>query len=177
LGLVFILTEKQLYKSVDNGVTWDSIPLPYLVTSVNIFDPANALFITYDRRTFVSSDSMKTWQIIPGINLLTVAVISPTEAIGFNSINRLFYSDDRGRSWQSKTELPQRNLTAVVMMENDIGCVGTASGEIYKTIDYGGTWVKMPNGVIGGVKNMYEESDTTFLINTELLNYKTGLLL
>jgi len=151
-----------LYKSIDNGQTYNSI---YNNSSLFILDIANSSdtkYITIAGQDFSNQGvvytsnnygSSFTLQTLPPSNAYLHNVMSSNGKYqivsGFNS-NNIYYSDDYGNTWKVNSGLPFLLWNGLTMTGDGsitlaLGYNTNGQGSIYISKDYGATWSFLGN--------------------------------
>ena len=145
-----------IYKSTDNGLTWDSVYASILGTTQ--IQPFNQMiFANSDGYLIRSSDDGDTWEIETSIEHAGNPVVSvagnDTALFVSRSEDSLYRSFDNGSTWHtienglpndSKWEINARNDTIFVF-----------AGSVYRSIDNGYNWELVDNGLPNGI-GLYE---------------------
>lgn len=105
-GYIFATTTKGIYKSTDNGETWQYANLKYGSNNDAFFTPDDVFYVTYGWYIFKSTDYGDTWTqfdfrpVNQSLVNLRYDNQSTLYAAGVNT-NQLYFSSDGLKSWDS----------------------------------------------------------------------------
>ena len=138
-------------RSVDAGLTWETITLPMLATYNDIqFISATEGYAVGDNGVLIhSTDAGLTWDLIETPTLKSFKTI---DVVGANSLwlaggNVVLHSPDGGISWENFEEFLSGNYmmgtyTSIAFFNNDKGWVVGNFGYRIHTVDGGKTWYR-----------------------------------
>lgn len=144
-----------LLKSVDGGIHWSSLNSPgnYRFMSVWFSDPlhgwvtgANLYWLGTGSAIFHTNDGGLTWQCqYNNISKDLIYDITFTDPLhGYAAGDRFIaVTHDGGQNWL--TQNIDHSLIAIDFANDSTGWASGPFGVIYKTTDYGETWVKQPS--------------------------------
>ncbi|GKS67681.1 hypothetical protein YTPLAS73_12280 [Nitrosarchaeum sp.] len=142
-----------LIKSVDGGVTWQSVskvldpPVDFHAMTLSKSDPNLILgFDSGGRGLFKTIDTGKTWATLDYPEYISALTISPTDSqlIFAGTGNGIYKSNDGGATW---THVAYQGLTVYAMNFNDDGIIFASvnSFGLVRSNDLGVTWEDLPN--------------------------------
>ena len=143
----------RIYHTIDGGITWTSTDLVYwspTTQSIKFFDPLHGHVLT-NYLMFNTSDGGITWQQqilsydAPVQDAMAWADTSKCITAGYYGY--LFNSEDGGQTWGEVSHGTKANFTNIFFTNTMTGyAVGWKFLEpvIYKTINAGDTWTKIP---------------------------------
>jgi len=80
-GGSFLFLHDKLYRSIDGGVNWDTVPSAnYGSNAVYFSDAANGILLGNNGRMYATTDSAKSWTFtgfVPTYNLKDIAYVNP----------------------------------------------------------------------------------------------------
>ncbi|MCC7262644.1 MAG: T9SS type A sorting domain-containing protein [Candidatus Latescibacteria bacterium] len=147
-------TPGTLHRSGDGGQTWDSWKLDQVFTDL-VLDPQvpERLYATAQGTAWVSTDSGKKWQVLPGFELAGgLPAIGLAAGTGGNLVvwdlagKVLRQSQDGGQSWTPRV-LPQGAAGRIVLDPRDpqhFMMIAIAQGWLYQSYDGGLNWESYP---------------------------------
>lgn len=145
-----------VYKSTDEGVTWDPVNSGLTNLHVNcvFIAPNNDIYAsTEGGGIFISKDNGVNWDPINnGLTNLNVRVVNKHEngtLFAGTYGNGIFKSTDNGANWvESNTGLDFQDVRALTFAVNDDYVIaGTWGGGVYRSSDNGKTWFKSNTGI------------------------------
>lgn len=155
-GVVYTVVEDELYRSADNGVTWQTSPKDFTDTLLAmVVDPNNGDIIYVvegSNGLWRSTDQGNTFSFLGPVSncFVTALAISGDgsrlmAACAFGG--NLMVSDNRGVTWQDRTPVLQAGQTptyftalAINPINRDIMYAGRFRGGVYKTTNGGASW-------------------------------------
>ncbi|MBS1904436.1 MAG: hypothetical protein JSS75_12080 [Bacteroidetes bacterium] len=137
----------QLYKSLDKGATWLTVPLPpktaITIQAATFFDDKTGIVCT-DLGAFLTRDQGLNWVSLSGTDVIFAAAFSGSDSefvIGNRTTHNAMFTRDRGATW---------NQTPLGVVPKDFYTVGPGhviafvenaqASFIAVTTDYGKTW-------------------------------------
>ena len=137
-----------LFKTMDAGITWDTLQYPDIVSALAISpnDP-NMAFAGTGKGIFVSNDGAKSWtQLEPYKGILIFALTFDDNGILYASSANfgLVRSPDLGKTWESLKD-PSLTITSIAIdSQNKIIYVAGYSSEgfqeVYRSTNDGASW-------------------------------------
>lgn len=134
---IFVLsTFGNLWRSTDNGFTWDTLHLPYDHPYIrDMHAIGNDIMVSLSRHGLLrSSDHGVSWQT-QNIGLDSTEVVTLEEEAGIlyaGTVDGVYYSADTGNTWQGlHYGLTTNVVTAIGFSANSV-IVGTQAGSIWK---------------------------------------------
>ena len=165
---VFATTKTGLYRSEDDGATWENLGVPREeVFSVVVSPDGNRLYAgTHPAHLHVSSDDSETWTELDGfqdlpsrdewhtprhrneahIRSLGVHPDAPERVIAGVEVGGVHISDDNGETWTERSEDVQNDVHHVLVLGADEYVVSCGGG-LYRTRDSGQSWTRLDDDV------------------------------
>jgi photosystem II stability/assembly factor-like uncharacterized protein len=156
-SVLYVPTERGVYKSVDGGGTWNQANLGMTDASVNtvVVDPAtpSTVYATTSAGLMKSLDDGKTWTAIPevsGDSSLVIAPSSPATLYAWTK-DGLLRSDDGGATWAKREAGTFVQSSGVLLVASNAPDTVYANGwdsstevaGLYRSTDGGTTWGKV----------------------------------
>ena len=157
----------RLLRSTDGGVTWGDCRLPdgydpainSMNTQLSVRDDAHMLFfvnvapdVAAGRHVFRTEDGGQTWSEVPGVvqdyvrSMRTprfpAGWFGDSTVVVLNGRTTPVVSNDLGRSWSERTPI-EGLITAIGMDAEDAGFVVDQLGQVWRTRDGAGSWIKV----------------------------------
>lgn len=142
---MFVGTSKGLYRSTDNGDSWE---LTRLTREVNaLFLNGENLIASSYYDVYRSKDNGDHWEssetFIPLISKISVTGAQVYATTSFST--SVYRSFDEGLTWKEiKTGLPIQNISSIFAIDSTI-LIGTNEG-VYRSADQGRTWTAANDG-------------------------------
>lgn len=155
-----------IYRSSDKGMTWDSISVPYRFRDIRMFSMKNGIATSEDLKVYYTTDSMKTWTGVTGLELNEIALINKNEAIGFDDLYRAWTTSDRGKTWELMSVIKTASIKGLAILDQNDMFIITAEGRIFRSADYGHYWQMLTDTIPGTVVSVQKESDAAFIAET-----------
>jgi hypothetical protein len=162
-NVVYAATDSGVYKSINNGATWDLFNSGLTNTivwslAIDPLTPATLYAGTYGGGIFKTTTSAETWApASAGLTdqvVLSLAVDPLTPATlyagtGTNDINGVFKSVNGADTWSATGAVGGQFINAVAInpVVPAILYACTANNGIYKTVDGGNTWTAINSGL------------------------------
>lgn len=151
LNTVYVGTWDTLYKSTDDGVTWNALNngLPSVPIGSILIKNDNEIFIGtgylfYGNGVYYSSDGGYSWSQRGLLNEVVYSLAMHPSGIIFAGTmqNGVYRSKDNGQNWeQLNNGLINKNIYRLKMASSNILFASSESdGGIYKSTDLGDTW-------------------------------------
>ncbi len=140
---------KFVYRSTDNGTTWDSAsvlsdPNSYIIYSFKaIVNAGGSIFAATDGGIFRSTDNGASWQAVDsGLTTLDVRAlaVSGTEIFAGTWGGGLFHSTDNGTSWSKLGTGFAKPYLASLFVDGKKMYAGTSNGGVYVSTNGGTSW-------------------------------------
>lgn len=101
---------------------------------------------------FYSTNNGDTWTQVPlpphQRQITTIALHPKTGAIFAGTAQGgIVRSNDQGKTWETLTHLPHRNITALTITQQGVILAGTAGGLIWQSTDHGNYWIPSLTGL------------------------------
>ncbi|MEI7896368.1 MAG: YCF48-related protein [bacterium] len=157
----------RIYHTLDGGVTWTSTDLMYNtgseINGIKFTDPLHGRVLCSERM-FTTGNGGIDWQehlvSYDWSFLLSMAWADSSKCITVGSYGYIFNSENGGQEWNELSHGTRANFTDIFFTNALTGfAVGYQStpAAIYKTIDGGDTWAKIPidSAVPGHLNNVY----------------------
>lgn len=151
-NIIYVLSSNKMYKTSDNGITWNSTFTSSDISSVFALAPSDDNIIYTN--SWKSSDGGSTWhQITPMINAVSPwtvprIAINPTNpniifvCENANSIHRIKKTTDGGQTWTEV--LSNTDLYQIAFSDTNYNILyATGWLNVLKSIDGGKTWKKV----------------------------------
>jgi len=161
---VFAATKSGLYRSRDEGQTWENLAVPREeVYSIVASTDGERLYAgTHPAHLYVSTDEGATWDELEGfqdlpsrdewhtprhrneahIRSLTVHPEVPNRVIAGVEVGGIHISDDRGETWTERRDGVHGDVHHVLVLGPDSYIASTGDG-LYRTDDVGQSWSRL----------------------------------
>jgi photosystem II stability/assembly factor-like uncharacterized protein len=161
---VFAASKTGLYRSLDEGDSWEDLDVPREeVYSVVASPDGERLFAgTHPAHLYVSTDEGESWSELEGfqelpsreewftprhrneahIRSLGVHPDAPDRVIAGVEVGGVHISEDRGETWSERSEGVHDDIHHVLVEEPDEYVASTGSG-LYQTADVGRSWTRL----------------------------------
>ncbi|WP_254533964.1 WD40/YVTN/BNR-like repeat-containing protein [Natrinema gelatinilyticum] len=161
---VFAATKSGLYRSVDEGQTWEDLGVPREeVYSVVASSDGERLYTgTHPAHLYVSTDDGETWDELEGfqdlpsrdqwhtprhrneahVRSLGVHPETPDRVTAGVEVGGVHVSEDRGETWTERREDVDDDVHHVLILGSDEYVVSTGDG-LYRTRDVGQSWTRL----------------------------------
>ncbi|AQL44766.1 glycosyl hydrolase (plasmid) [Halorientalis sp. IM1011] len=161
---VFAATKSGLYRSRDEGRTWENLAVPQEeVYSVVASPDGERLYAgTHPAHLYVSTDDGATWDELEGfqdlpsrdewhtprhrneahVRSLDVHPAAPDRVIAGVEVGGVHVSDDRGESWTERRDGVHDDVHHVFVLGPDSYIASTGDG-LYRTEDVGQSWSRL----------------------------------
>lgn len=165
---VFAATRTGLYRSRDEGLTWDRLDVPREEVYSVVVDPeADRLYAgTHPAHLYVSSDRGETWDELVGfqelpsreewytprhrneahVRSLGVHPRTPERVIAGVEVGGVHVSEDRGETWTERREGVHDDVHHVLVLDADV-YVASCGGGLYRTDDAGRSWTRLDTDI------------------------------
>ena len=136
-----------MYRSTDNGASWQlkNNGLTNLAVRGNLVDRGGAVWVATEQGLFRSSDNGESWSLKKA-GYFPVVFLDSTGSVITSDGNSLFRSLEGGSSWTSA--LLQSGLILGGVHPDGSYYAGTSTSGIYRSTDFGTTWVDMHSPVV-----------------------------
>ncbi|MCX6142081.1 MAG: hypothetical protein NTZ35_02575 [Ignavibacteriales bacterium] len=141
-GNIFLLTDKGLFESLDDGTTW-SLITPNKGSKRITITPDHLYLLSGENAILISSDKGKTWNPVQFRFRGRITTVSSGDKgrLFVGTTFGLYTSTDKGVSWKVITEnLPSKSVTCAVQTKDAIVYMGREDGSILKSTDMGNVW-------------------------------------
>ncbi|MBL7976096.1 MAG: T9SS type A sorting domain-containing protein, partial [Candidatus Kapabacteria bacterium] len=175
-NVVILNTARGLYKSTDNGISWNKIKVDSTLANSQRFDllfkHKEYLFVVSDnpKKLLRSSDLGNSWiRCNSGLNYLSFRVFTSNRNIiyafiDFNDSSRFYKSYDDGFTWQ-RIFIPFIDMSPIRYTTSSSSNVIVASdtGGVLRSTDYGATWHNITSGLLNKkILSLYIKGTTLF---------------
>jgi hypothetical protein len=159
---LLVSTHKTVYSSIDNGDTWTSLGtgLPVNLFYSDLAIKGSDIFVG---SSLIGGNSSSVYHLQEDATWTEVGSAFPLQStkildmaasgnrVFFTTPNAqgLFYSTNKGLSWQKETTLPD-NITYLYGKEQNLFCC-TSDGKYYTSTTSGNSWYQISNKGINGV--------------------------
>lgn len=143
------LTDNRIYKSIDNGDTWDS---GTLITSSGVFDIcflSNGWLLSAgytSGKVYKSTDAGVTWDsgvsVAANNSLTGITQLANGNVVAVErATDKFFTSTDNGATWDAGVSVGGVVLQDVIQLtDGSVIVTAYTSGKVYKSLDNGATW-------------------------------------
>lgn len=144
----------------DTGVptTWNSLTLPAAMRDVWVESP-NSIWFVEGTSIYKTQDITVPPAVVDANATDTLTRVHGTDggiivAVGHSGLVR--YTRNGGVSWVTATATSASNVRAVQVVDDRLWYVGSADGNVYKTVDFGASWttVDFPGAGTGTVNDI-----------------------
>lgn len=152
---VLITTSQHVYRSADQGLTWDVLPAPYNTSGVNypylvIYPTENAIFVEFDSmatsKLYRTVDQGTTWDLVQIPSQLDYAslddLISTENTLWGIFSEGIATSADNGNTWNFRLT-PEGSYQLAA--KGDTVFAGGSTG-FFKSYDQAGSWISGNSG-------------------------------
>jgi photosystem II stability/assembly factor-like uncharacterized protein len=143
-GIVFVGSEKGLFRSTNNGNTWKQVQQGGW--AMKLVESNGVLIATSQKGIIRSADNGETWDVViseGGVGIAVEKINGGFAAITYNTkseTRRVRTSYDGGKTWQFiDAGLPPSPMIASIIQVGDYFICGHPDG-IYRSSDKGKTW-------------------------------------
>ncbi len=143
-GKLILSANNGLYRSTDDGVTWNHLNADYWANLNYVwywaFDKDGKILGATGRGIYVSTDDGDTWSgpICPTSAAARGAITIDSNGTIYAGWDTLFVSSDDGASWKPLWA-NQVWIYDILSLSNGTILLGTATG-VYRSTDYGNSW-------------------------------------
>jgi len=160
---LFVNTISALYRSLDNGITWNMI---YQGSAYGISISGQYLYLAiYYGGVYRSTDNGTTWEIKNnGVsNLMSADVLAiESKVILGTAGSGLFISENNGDSWTLKNNgIPENKNILPLLIENQTIWIWVNPVGLYKSTDNGDSWTAVA-GMQDAYRFMYKSGNKFF---------------
>jgi BNR/Asp-box repeat len=167
-GIIFISSDKGLFKSTDRGKTWKTLPAGGL--GGKLVESNGVLLTTGPRGIMRSTDDGENWFWVikeGGVGIDVAQIKGGFAAITYSSVSktrRVRVSYDGGKTWQPIDEgLPaQLSISSIIQVGEYFFC-GHPTG-IFRSSDKGRTWKLLLPSIEGKVFNLSVSGNVIYAI-------------
>lgn len=185
LGYYFAGTQSGIYRSTDNGITWNKTITPDNVDVRGlVVNSSGYVFATnYSGLGGIlkSTDNGNSWQfVLTGFQMYSIGITKNGIIFAGQWGSELFKSTDNGISWSSVgSGLPTGSKIAITIDSNDRIFVGIYGGGVFRSTDLGITWTSANNGLLNQeIKSISVAPNGKLFVSTFYTNIDTqGLYL
>lgn len=143
-GSLFICSDNGIYKSTDQGKTWQHVMQQGWV--IEMVESDGVLLCTNQQGILRSTDGGENWEVVlseGGVGIAVEVIEGGFASIVYNTkseTRRVRISTDGGKTWQAIDEglPPSMLISSIKQVGNDFYC-GHPKG-IYRSVDGGKTW-------------------------------------
>jgi photosystem II stability/assembly factor-like uncharacterized protein len=165
---VFATTKTGLYRSADDGTSWENLGVPREeVFSVVMAPNGDRLYAgTHPAHLYVSTDDGDTWDELEGfqdlpsrdewhtprhrneahIRSLGVHPDTPERVIAGVEVGGIHVSDDSGETWTERRDGLQDDVHHVLVLDAE-EYVASCGGGLYRTQDSGESWTRLDTDI------------------------------
>jgi photosystem II stability/assembly factor-like uncharacterized protein len=146
----FVSMPPHIYKTIDNGTSWDSLNLPEKSVALHFINDTIGFYVPYfSNDIYKTTDGGITWTYIPIIGAFVLNSVNfINDSIGFVYGNdEIWETTDQGYSWNKITSGVFNNLLSKVVFINKNLAYAITNNYyspyvIYKTTDGGANWIQ-----------------------------------
>jgi photosystem II stability/assembly factor-like uncharacterized protein len=136
-----------LFRSTDNGTTWNTLGLSASVYAVSKYD--STIYVSSGNGLHTSTDNGLTWARINSYKNVKGTLLHRERLFCISAEAGLFISDDSGKTWKTPTNsVGSTTLAAIIEHQNDI-YISTYGAGVFRSSDDGESW----NSVNIGLSN------------------------
>jgi photosystem II stability/assembly factor-like uncharacterized protein len=153
-----------IYKSIDEGVSWKKIN----ISSVNSFvaDPRNSniLYASSNSGIYKSTDGGSTWNLVSNISASSLAVDPVNTNVLYAAANNgIFKSTNSGISWTQISYIKSEGNTKILIDPENTSVIYFESFYygLYKSTDGGSTWTNINSSSFGTI--VFDPNNTNML--------------
>ena len=164
-GIFLCGTNRGLYKSADNGETWESISDGFEnFATLDVNSTSNGGYFSLFGYTLRrSSDGGQSWETIPAQDwtALNKIVINADDQIFLNTNNSLWRSSDNGDTWtQLETGVAGNRFNALAISPDGELFGSSYNKKILRSSDNGDTWTELAT-LAGDISSIAFDGDNT----------------
>ncbi|MFN0213017.1 MAG: T9SS type A sorting domain-containing protein [Saprospiraceae bacterium] len=135
---------RDIYRSNDDGLTWETLTLPIDYFSNLFHDDKNIVCRSYPEGVFLSSDAGGTWQMIADSaqQFVDIFLLKDSTILGHhypNNISRFVYSPDLGQHWLEMDSLPG-NSNYERFFPGSGDTIFLKNGDTFYSVNKGKSW-------------------------------------
>ena len=167
-GYLFAGTGYGIYRSSDWGITWQSLPNAGIIYVASMTVKDEYIFAgTVTNGVLKSSDNGENWQNAGFYYDYCKALCISGNKVIASTGNYTMYTTDYGTSWHHVDDLEQGAQVFSLYSKDSLVFAGARS-EVYKSTDYGNTFISVPISFDWSVVNMYDFASigTTIFVAT-----------
>jgi photosystem II stability/assembly factor-like uncharacterized protein len=167
-GVFFIGSDKGLFKSTNNGITWKQVHTAGW--AMKLVEANGVLMATSQQGILRSIDNGENWEVVideGGVGIAVESINGGFAAITYNTqseTRRVRVSYDNGKNWQPiDAGLPEdASIASIVQLGGDLFC-GHPAG-IFRSSDMGKTWKLLLPSVGSKVFNLFVSGNVIYAI-------------
>ncbi len=164
-------TGNMLHRSLNKGITWDSIPVSLNFRQLRMYTLAFGFGFDESNNVYYTNDSMKTWQAANSPKLKETAIIKNMEAIGFDMNNMPWFTSDGGVTWEPRNGIEISDIRGLAILSQNEMFAVRRGGKIYRSGDHGYNWEAIQDSIARKVEYIVKESDNAFVIVNEIAEF------
>jgi len=150
-NILFAVTEGNLFRSTDSGISWQSSIGGLRAFSTEVVSSNNGyVFFGNNNKLYKSSDNGITWSVQEiSTNTVRHLTANSNGELFIATQKEVYFSHDNGITWGSNQQiLSLNNITGIV--SDGINCFLSSDKGIFRSTDKGQTWFNVTNDLPAG---------------------------
>ena len=142
-------SEKIIYRSQDEALTWDTVSLP-IQYAVELWAFAERLYVSDYKQVWRTDSNGENWEIVSppfSADEHLLGLLASGPHILISTGKNLWHSHDNGQTWTAQNTPGLFKYESFVQVGNDIFGHGGSTG-LAKSEDFGVTWTNLPTAPV-----------------------------